>query len=43
MNRQFFGDIVYLFKYDLVRHVMKALPLYADTLPVLDSYTCGKS
>jgi hypothetical protein len=28
MNRQFFGDTRDLFKYDLVRHVMKALPLF---------------
>ena len=28
MNRQFFGDTRDLFKYDLVRHVMKALPVF---------------
>jgi len=28
MNRQFFGDTRDLFKYDLVRHIMKALPLF---------------
>lgn len=28
MNRTFFGDTRDLFKYDLVRHVMKALPLF---------------
>jgi hypothetical protein len=28
MNRQFFGDTRDLFKYDLVRHIMKALPVF---------------
>ena len=28
MNRTYFGDTGDLFKYDLVRHVMKALPVF---------------
>lgn len=30
MNRSFFGDMRDLFKYDLVRHIMKALPQFAS-------------
>lgn len=30
MNRTFFGDTRDLFKYDLVRHVMKALPIFTS-------------
>ena len=30
MNRTFFGDTRDLFKYDLVRHVMKALPIFSS-------------
>ncbi len=26
MNRLFFGDVLDLFKFDLVRHIMKAFP-----------------
>lgn len=44
MNRQFFGDTRDLFKYDLVRHVMKALPVFDSFtfIPMLTEEEAGK-
>lgn len=41
MNRQFFGDTRDLFKYDLVRHIMKALPLF-DSFTFIPMLTEGE-
>lgn len=45
MNRLFFGDTRDLFTYDLVRHIMKALPVFDSFtfIPMLSNETVTKS
>ena len=44
MNRTYFGDTRDLFKYDLVRHIMKALPAFDNFtfIPMLSDGTASK-